>query len=275
MTGENRRPPKFSVITVVWNNLDGLKQTTESLRRQTYRDFEHVVIDGGSTDGTKEWLEGYEADYPIVAVSEPDRGLYDAMNKGIWRASGDLVVFMNGADTFTHDDDLEFVAHEWVASDWMWGYGAVRHVNADREAVKGVVHAPFVLRKYQLGFMWVPHQSSYFALEALREFNGFRLDVGVSGDQELTMRIATKYRPAVWVRFVSDFLIGGVHSSGSDFATELRWHKIRVINGFPVAGSRVADWFFAVFRGALRQGRRAAGDSYRRLAASRQLERRG
>lgn len=260
-----RPEPTITIVTVVWNNLDGLKTTCASIAAQTYRKIEHVVIDGGSTDGTPEWLESYAADHPIVAVSEADNGLYDAMNKGINKASGDLVLFLNGADVFTSDDDLEFVAREWVVGDWQWGYGGLRYVDEKGVALRGIVHSPFGLRKFQMGFMSVPHPACYVALPVLREFGGFRLDYGVSGDQELLMRIASKYRPAVWIRFVADFLVGGVHSSGSDFATELRWHKIRKDNGFNVGRYGAVDWAYAVARGSYRQGRVVAGRLVKRV----------
>src|SRR5256885_15677190 len=100
---------KFSVITVTLNDLAGLQATLASTLRQQHQDLEAIVIDGGSFGDTKEWLSS-QADVRIRWLSEPDRGLYDAMNKGLDRARGDYVVFMNSGDTFADDEVLQKVA---------------------------------------------------------------------------------------------------------------------------------------------------------------------
>jgi len=97
------KPPLFSLVTVTKDNLRGFTATRESLDNQSFKDFEWVVIDGGSTDGTKEHL-------PQNAVSEPDDGIYDAMNKGIERAQGAYVLFLNAGDTLADQDILASLA---------------------------------------------------------------------------------------------------------------------------------------------------------------------
>lgn len=91
--------PLFSIITITRNNLDGFRRTRDSLDLQSFRDFEWVVIDGDSTDGTKDLL-------PEHALSEPDRGIYHAMNKGIERAKGQYLLFLNAGDTLSDADIL-------------------------------------------------------------------------------------------------------------------------------------------------------------------------
>ncbi len=86
----------FSVITVTRNNLVGLRRTHESLRIQSCGDYEWIVVDGASDDGTADYLKKTGANW----VSEPDRGIYDAMNKGIARAQGRWLIFMNAGDEF-------------------------------------------------------------------------------------------------------------------------------------------------------------------------------
>ena len=82
----------FSIITICWNNLTELKKTFQSVDLQSCKDFEWIVIDGNSKDGTKEWLEKNTL---ANWISEPDGGIYDAMNKGIDKASGEYLIFMN------------------------------------------------------------------------------------------------------------------------------------------------------------------------------------
>ncbi len=96
----------FSIVTVAFNNLEGLRRTGVSVAEQTCRDHEWIVIDGGSADGTKDYLEKSAARW----VSEPDKGIYDAMNKGLAMAQGDYMIFMNAGDEFAAADVLSVAA---------------------------------------------------------------------------------------------------------------------------------------------------------------------
>lgn len=100
---------KFTIITVNRNDREGLNRTIQSVKEQTYKDYEYLVIDGASTDGSREVIKQYQEviDYTI---SEPDTGIYDAMNKGIRRANGDYCLFMNAGDSFFSPTVLEDVA---------------------------------------------------------------------------------------------------------------------------------------------------------------------
>lgn len=98
---ETKRPAFFSIITVTLNNRGGLERTWRSLEAQSCRDFEWIVIDGGSTDGTAEFLRD------VAHVSEPDRGIFDAMNKGIDHANGEYVWFLNAGDEIAGADVLQ------------------------------------------------------------------------------------------------------------------------------------------------------------------------
>lgn len=97
----------LSIITINYNNCEGLKKTIASVVNQTFRDFEWIVIDGGSTDGSKELIKQY-ADYFAYWVSEPDKGIYSAMNKGIRAAKGDYLFFLNSGDWLKDKDSLRF-----------------------------------------------------------------------------------------------------------------------------------------------------------------------
>ena len=98
--------PKLSIITVNLNNREGLRKTAESVVSQTYKDYEWIVIDGGSTDGSKELIEQY-AEHISYWVSEPDKGIYNAMNKGIRQAHGEYFLFLNSGDSLCDDDIVE------------------------------------------------------------------------------------------------------------------------------------------------------------------------
>jgi glycosyltransferase involved in cell wall biosynthesis len=98
--------PKLSIITINYNNLKGLKRTVESVVNQTWQEFEYIIIDGGSTDGSVAYIES-QSEYIDYWVSEPDKGIYNAMNKGIAKATGEYLLFLNSGDHFVDIKTLE------------------------------------------------------------------------------------------------------------------------------------------------------------------------
>lgn len=111
---------KLSIITVNLNNKDGLQKTIDSVLSQTYKDFEWIVIDGGSTDGSKELIEKYSDNFSYW-VSEPDRGVYFGMNKGIKAAKGEYLSFMNSGDVFYEGETLANAFKYNFQSDVVYG----------------------------------------------------------------------------------------------------------------------------------------------------------
>lgn len=117
---------KLSIITINYNNADGLKETIESIINQSYKDFEYIVIDGGSKDDSKKIIESY-TEKITYWISEPDKGIYNAMNKGILKSNGDYLLFINSGDTLFNSTVLEVVfAH-----------------NPDKDLVYGDLHRIF------------------------------------------------------------------------------------------------------------------------------------
>ena len=112
---------KLSVITINYNNRDGLQRTLESVFNQTCQDFEFIVIDGGSNDGSRDVIANYNSNIDFW-VSEKDAGIYNAMNKGIKKANGDFVIFMNSGDTFCNENVLKNCSSE-INTDFDLFYG--------------------------------------------------------------------------------------------------------------------------------------------------------
>lgn len=112
--------PLLSIITINYNNLEGLQRTFQSVFEQTYTDFEYLVIDGGSTDGSKEWIAQH-AHRIQYWVSEPDKGIYDAQNKGIEKATGDYILFVNSGDSIYAPETLKALAHADASYDIVYG----------------------------------------------------------------------------------------------------------------------------------------------------------
>jgi Glycosyltransferases involved in cell wall biogenesis len=113
---------KLSVITINFNNREGLRKTINSVVNQSFSDFEYIIIDGGSTDGSVDVIKEY-ADKIDYWISEPDTGIYNAMNKGILKATGEYCNFMNSGDCFCHDSVLETISsyfHEDIINGKHW-----------------------------------------------------------------------------------------------------------------------------------------------------------
>lgn len=106
----NHLHPKFSIITVTYNAVNVLEDTIQSIVTQTYKNTEYIIMDGGSTDGTLDIIHKYK-EHIHTLVSEPDKGLYDAMNKGIKLATGDYLCFLNAGDGLHEDDTLQLMVH--------------------------------------------------------------------------------------------------------------------------------------------------------------------
>jgi len=170
----------FSIVTINWNNLSGLKDTYESLSSQTYRNFRWIVVDGASTDGAVEWLQAL--DEPLAEItSEPDKGLYDAMEKGRAKAveTPGYTLFLNSGDSLADATVLEKIAEQVenaaIKPKFIYGdfYQKTPTGRLIRTRAKPIGHAP----------IGVPasHQTMYFENERLRRYN-LRLDYKLSAD---------------------------------------------------------------------------------------------
>lgn len=149
---------KLSIITVNLNNRDGLQRTIDSVVGQTFRDFEWIVIDGGSTDGSRELIEQHAGHFAYW-VSEPDKGIFNAMNKGIKVAKGDYLQFLNSGDSLFSHDILEKAFSSDHTEDILFGTCLVH------DPYRGdYVHGPTSseVSAFQLLSKSIPHQSSFF-----------------------------------------------------------------------------------------------------------------
>ena len=189
----NEIVPTFSIITVTYNAAATIEATLLSVRQQTYRHFEHLIIDGASKDNTLYIIYKYKDD-TIKVFSEPDKGLYDAMNKGIRMASCDYLCFLNAGDTFHEVDTLEKIAN--TISTTPHGlpsilYGETAIVNAERQFLHMRRHkAPDVLtwKSFQQG-MLVCHQA-FLVKRTLAE--PYNLQYKYSSDFDWCIRMMKK-----------------------------------------------------------------------------------
>ena len=152
---------KYSIITVNYNNKEGLRKTIESVIHQTYRDFEFIVIDGGSTDGSTDVLKEYDAQIDYW-ISEPDGGIYQGMNKGIKKATGEYLNFMNSGDCFYATDILKKVSNYISNADFI--VGKDYHYNNETHQGHASIQPP---RTTMIHFFFatLDHQSSFIKRE--------------------------------------------------------------------------------------------------------------
>ncbi len=146
---------ELSIITINYNNLDGLRKTYDSVMSQTFRDFEWIVIDGGSTDGSREFIEGHKEDFAFWC-SEPDNGVYHAMNKGIRKATGEYLNFMNSGDTYFDSGSLAIVFSTERTSDILYGAMLLADGTLDHEPMMKTE-----LQWFDFYDNTLPHQASF------------------------------------------------------------------------------------------------------------------
>lgn len=170
---------KLSIITINYNNQSGLETTISSVVSQTCRDFEWLVIDGGSTDGSRELIERYSAQIDFC-VSEKDNGIYHAMNKGIKASHGDYIMFLNSGDMLHDQRVVESTLPLLVDKDIYVGrINSIGLTNAtDEEQADFSPQA--ILRK--LTFTWMPHQASFFKRSYFEDYGMLREDKKIVSD---------------------------------------------------------------------------------------------
>ena len=207
---------KITIITVCLNSSKTIGRALRSVGSQTYKSIEHIVIDGGSKDNT---LDIISSDGPHVfkLISESDHGIYDAMNKGIMHATGDIVGFLNADDYYANSRVLEEVSKIMLSENLDALYGDVEFFrpNSPDKILRKYKSARFSPKKLEWG--WMPAHPSLFLRKTIFDVNGkFREDFQISGDFEYVARIfmhtniCYRYHPKTLVRMQ----IGGASTSG-------------------------------------------------------------
>ncbi|MBD5173894.1 MAG: glycosyltransferase [Bacteroidales bacterium] len=207
----------ISIITATYNSANTIRDTFESVLSQTYNNIEYIVIDGASTDGTIDIIKEYEPRFQgrLKWISEPDNGLYDAMNKGIEMATGEIVGILNSDDFFSSTDILKIVATNIIDVDAV--YGDIHYVNSDNlnKSVRKYSSKSFRRWKMIMGFM-PAHPSFYCHRRIYQQYGLFDTTFKVAADFEQLLRLI--YINNISIRYIPvDFVTmrtGGASSSG-------------------------------------------------------------
>ena len=186
---------KVSIITAVLNRREEIKQSLDSLVKQTYKNIQHVIVDGESTDGTLEVLKNYKnsvKDYEIILVSRKDKGLYEALNRGLNLCTGDIIGVLHAGDLFAQEDSLEIIVNKFAELKNIDGiYGDVEFFNEYGKTVRQTKLGSFNIRKIKCG--WHPIHTALFLKKSIYDKCGFyREDFDIASDYEYILRITLK-----------------------------------------------------------------------------------
>ena len=185
---------KVSVITGVLNSPNTIEDSIRSVLNQSYKDIEHIIIDGGSCDGTLNTIYRYK-DKIAKVVSEPDNGIYDALNKGMRLASGDIISILHSDDFYAHNRIIEKVVDIFGRENVDSCYGDLEYIS--KESPYRVIRywkvSPYSEGKFKHGWM-LPHPTFFVKKWVYDKYGYFNTDFKIAADYELMLRFLIKYR---------------------------------------------------------------------------------
>ena len=185
---------KVSIITVVYNNQLTTAHAIESVLSQDYPDIEYIVIDGKSTDGTIEVIKRYKERISLF-ISEPDQGMYDAMNKGLELATGDIIGILNSDDFYENKQVISQIAREFQTKNVDLVFGDLVYVNPDNltKIVRYYSSAKSHPNKFAWG--WMPaHPTCFLKRQVYQKYGNFKTDYQIASDYEFLTRVMARYK---------------------------------------------------------------------------------
>lgn len=206
---------KVTIITVCYNSANTIEKTILSIQNQNYKDIEYIIIDGNSKDATVSIIEKYQN---VISrwISEPDKGLYDAMNKGIKMATGDIVGILNSDDVFNNKTVIEEIVNFHENNNVNASVGNIVQHKENGTIIRLYSSKYWNPEKLRIGFM-PPHPSIFFERKLFAQFGNYDLGFKIGADYELITRfflknnITWKYSNIT----TTAMQIGGLSSSGS------------------------------------------------------------
>lgn len=237
---------KFSIITITLNSAKTLDETLKSVQEQSFKDYEHIFVDGNSTDNTLKLIETYKQQAPgMVKVfrSEP-KGISAAMNEGIRRASGDYIMHLHADDTLYDADVLSDVAAflDMKKVDWLYGKIMVRDEGGknigtfpDKKIFQAGSRARFKSWLLQL-FNYIPHQALFIRRDCFEKFGSFDESLTSAMDPDVWLRIRTKTNWTFMDRRISTFRLRSDSQTGSKDKQKQNRKNVRTVQRRHVGG---------------------------------------
>lgn len=198
---------KFSIITATYNSENTIRDTIESVLSQSFCEYEYIIVDGGSKDSTLDILREYEPMFngKMQWKSERDKGIYDAMNKGFHKATGDVLMLINSDDLFARPDALELVAREFERHPDVDGvYANLYYVSQNN--IDNIVRVWKTGEQKPMKRGWLPaHPTFYVKRECYEKFGYFNLSYPLAADFELMLRFIEKHR--IRLTYLPEYLV--------------------------------------------------------------------
>lgn len=227
---------KISIITVSFNSAKTLQCTIQSIRNQNNKNIEYIVIDGGSKDGTLEIIK-QNKDIISTWISEPDKGIYDALNKGLGLAKGEIIGLVHSGDTLANKDVLYRINRifETEKCDILYGNTECFLPSYPLRVVRIDRGGPFIKNKFRRG--WMPsHPTVYCKKEIFNKLGNYRLDLKIAADYEFLLRTMyfNEYKISYIDSIIYRYELGGTSSKNvkNILQSNLECRKAWILNGF-------------------------------------------
>lgn len=210
---------KISIITITYNSAKTLQRALDSVQTQTYKDIEHILVDGASTDGTLDIIRAYAAAHDNVRfISEPDKGIYNAINKGLRMATGDVIGFLHSDDVFYSADSIELVHQAFVVAHADVTYADLQYCRGEKVIRRWVSNA-FDPESLKYGWM-PPHPTVYCRREVYERVGAYDENLRISADYDMILRIFNAgYRLYYIPEILVNMQLGG--ASNRDFLARM------------------------------------------------------
>ena len=230
----------FSIITVCLNSEKTIERTIKSVLEQSCQDYEYILVDGASSDRTPEIIRGYEPLFQgrMKVISEPDKGIYDAMNKGIQAASGELIGIVN-SDDYYEKDALEKIAQVYKGYDYSIIYGMLRTILDGKEVMVYLKNHEFLEKDM------IAHPSCFVTKKIYDRFGGYSLQYPYSADYEFMLRIKRqeeiRFMPIYSI--ISNFTLDGASGSVKAYRDTLKLqHEYQLIGNLEYKMKMIKSW---------------------------------
>ncbi|HPS54272.1 MAG TPA: glycosyltransferase family 2 protein [Sedimentisphaerales bacterium] len=233
---------KISIITVCLNSAATIEDTVKSVICQEHKDIEYLIIDGGSTDGTLEIINRYRDKISRI-ISEPDNGIYDAMNKGICLAAGEVVGCLNADDIYTRNDALSLIRNVFETKDADAVYGDIIYVDKNNTDKIKRYWKSGSYKPGEFAKGWVPPHPAFFCRKEIYiKYGCFRKDMHIAADFELMMRFLEKYK--IKVQYLPESIVKMRTGGRANVLQGMIRGNLEIIRSFKINDLHISPFFF-------------------------------